>query len=262
MLKRRIIPKLLLRAGRTPGPRRMVLVTTLAFRESFEIGDPVSQAKVFEAQAADELVFLDLDASADRRRPLLDLVSKAAEEIFMPLGVGGGIRSAQDVRDLLRSGADKVVVNSAAAERPELLRELAGEFGSQCVVLSIDYRGGPDGRAEVFTRGGSRATGLDPLDWARRGVELGAGEILLTSIDRDGSRRGLDLPRVRALAESVPVPVIASGGCGSALHFVEGFRDGKADAVAAGTFFCFKDENQIQLRSQVRNAGIPVRRHP
>jgi cyclase len=261
MLKRRLIPKLQMRASRFAQGRRMVLVTTRQFGETVEIGDPVSQAKIYQAQAADELVFLDLDASGDNRQPMLEVVRRAAEQIFMPFAVGGGVRCLADFRALLSQGADKVTVNSAAVERPELISEAAQAFGAQCVVLSIDYRRGPEGAYRVWTHGGKVDTGLDPVAWAVRGQELGAGEIMLTSIDHDGARDGLDLDLTRRVSQGVTIPVITGGGCGLAEHFVQGFREGGADAVAAGTYFCFKDENPMQTRAQIKNAGIPIRLH-
>lgn len=260
MLKRRLIPKLQMKTA-TRGSDRKVLVTTRQFKEVFEIGDPVSQAKIYEAQAADELIFIDLDASADHRKPMLEIVRRAAEEIFMPFTVGGGVRSINDFRDLLSSGADKVSINTAAVETPDLISEASDVFGAQCVVLSIDYRSEKEGGPRVWIKGGRIQTALDPVAWAIEGEKRGAGEILLTSIDRDGMRCGLDLELTRRVAEAVSIPVIASGGCGAASHFVEGFQIGKADAVAAGSYFCFKDENPMQTRSQIRNAGIPIRMH-
>ena len=259
MLKRRLIPKLQMRRSR--GRNGMVLVTTIGFKESIQIGDPVSQARIYEAQAADELIFLDLDASRDERSTLVDVVRTAAEEIFMPFTVGGGVRTLEDFRLLLANGADKVSVNTAAVQDPSFLREAAGVFGSQCVVLSVDYQRESDGSYRVWTAGGSQRTDLDPVLWAREGERLGAGEILLTSIDRDGTRRGLDVELTRRVSDRVGVPVITSGGCGSASDFIEGFTEGDADAVAAGTYFCFKDENPMQTRSQIRNCGIPIRLH-
>jgi cyclase len=239
----------------------MVLVTTIRFDRVIEIGDPISQAKIYQAQAVDELVFLDLDASSDGREPLEKVIRSAAEEIFMPFTVGGGVKSSRGFRTLLASGADKVSVNSAAVEDPELITRASEAFGAQCVVLSIDYRVIADGSYRVWTRGGKSETGLDPVAWAVEGERRGAGEILLTSIDRDGTSRGLDIDLTRKVAESVSVPVITSGGCGLATHFVEGFIQGKADAVSAGTFFCFRDQNPMQTRSQISNAGVPIRLH-
>jgi len=239
----------------------MVLVTTVRFGEAIEIGDPVSQAKIYEAQAADELIFVDLDASSEDRGTLVDVVRQAAEEIFMPFTVGGGVRSTEDFRLLLSNGADKVSINTAAVEEPDLIGKAAGIFGDQCVVLSIDYRHDTDDAARVWTHGGGRETPLNPVEWAKEGESRGAGEILLTSIDRDGTRHGLDVDLTRQVADAVSVPVITSGGCGLARHFAEGFLAGGADAVSAGTYFCFKDENPMQTRSQIRNAGVPIRIH-
>ncbi len=261
MLKRRLIPKLQMRAVGAGSQRKMVLVTTIQFRESIEIGDPVSQAKIYQAQAADELIFVDLDASTENRETLVRIVRKAAEEIFMPFTVGGGIRTIADFRKMLENGADKVAVNTAAVKTPDLIDEASKTFGAQCVVLSIDYRQDPNGIYFVFTQSGSIKTGLDPVTWAVEGEKRGAGEILLTSIDRDGTRSGLDIEMTRRVVAAVSIPVITSGGCGQAAHFIEGFLYGKADAVSAGTYFCFKDENPIQCRSQIRNAGIPIRLH-
>ena len=261
MLKRRLIPKLQMRASHFGSSLRMVLVTTIQFRENIEIGDPVSQAKIYEAQAADELIFLDLDASSENRETMVDVVRKAAEEIFMPFTVGGGVRSMADFRKLLSNGADKVSINTAAVENPDLINEASDMFGAQCVVLSIDYRKGQPDAHRVWTNGGKVETSWDPVEWAIEGERRGAGEILLTSIDRDGTRRGLDVELNRRVAECVSIPVITSGGCGAAAHFVEGFLEGKADAVSAGTYFCFKDENPMQTRSQIKNAGIPIRLH-
>jgi len=250
-----------MRASRFGLTTRMVLVTTVQFGEVIEIGDPVSQAKIYEAQAADELIFLDLDASLENRETVIDVVRKAAEEIFIPFTVGGGVRCITDFRTLLSNGADKVSVNTAAVEAPDLINKASEIFGAQCVVLSIDYRRDGDDKCRVWVKGGRYKTDLDPVDWAVEGEKRGAGEILLTSIDQDGTRNGLDLALTKRVTEAVSIPVIASGGCGMASHFVDGFIVAKADAVSAGTYFCFKDENPMQTRSQVRNAGIPIRLH-
>ena len=247
MLKRRLIPKLQLKESRF-GTGRMVLVTTVRFGAVMEIGDPVSQAKIYQSQAADELIFVDLDASVKGRGPLATVVSKAAEEIFMPITVGGGVRTLADFRLLLSNGADKVCINTAAVETPDLINRAAEAFGAKCVVLSIDFRVQPDGTRRVYIRGGRDATNLDVADWAVEGQRRGAGEILLTSIDRDGTHAGLDVAATRDVVSRLSVPVIVSGGCGVAAHFVEGFQAG-ADAVAAGTFFCFKDQNPMQTRA-------------
>jgi cyclase len=261
MLKRRLIPKLQMKASRFGASTKMVLVTTIQFGDVMEIGDPVSQAKIYEAQAADELIFLDLDASSDNRGTMVEVVRKAAEEIFMPFTVGGGVRTIADFRKLLSNGADKVSINTAAVETPDLINEAAATFGAQCVVLSIDYRQESDGACYVWIKGGKIKTDLDPIAWAREGEKRGAGEILLTSIDRDGTRRGLDVPMIRQVATHASIPVIASGGCGLAAHFIDGFLEGNADAISAGTYFCFKDESPMQTRARIKNAGIPIRLH-
>ena len=239
----------------------MVLVTTVQFGQTMEIGDPVSQAKIYEAQAADELIFLDLDASIDNRDGVFHVIRTAAEQIFMPFTMGGGIRNFSNIREALSNGADKVSINTAAVETPDFINEAASKFGTQCIVLSIDYRMNKGGRYRVWIRGGNEETNLDPVQWAIEGANRGAGEILLTSIDRDGTRHGLDLQLTSQITGSVSIPVITSGGCGVASHFVDGFLIGKADAVSAGTYFCFKDENPMQTRAQIRNASVPIRLH-
>ncbi len=259
MVRKRLIPKLLLKKRRLGAAERMVLVTTRGYGQVVEVGDPVSQAKIYEAQFADELIFLSIDSSPiEPEAPLLDVLRRAASETFMPIAAGGGVRTTGDFELLLANGADKVCVNSAAVADPSLIERAAAMFGAQCVVVSIDYRRDAQGR-RVFVDGGRTATPLDPVEWAVRAAALGAGEILLTDIARDGSGAGLDVPTIRRVADRVPVPVIASGGCGLAQHFVEGFVDGRAEAVAAGTFFCFRDQNPMQTRAHVRNAGVPIR---
>jgi cyclase len=257
MLKRRLVPKLLLKASRYGAAGRMVLVTTVRFGAYVEVGDPVSQARIYQSQAADELILVDLDASVENRGPRLDVLDSAAQEIFMPITAGGGVRTLEDFRLLLAHGADKVSVNTAAVERPSLIDEAHAAFGASTIVVSIDYRG-LGSEARVCTRGGRTATAWHPVAWAKEVEGRGAGEILLTSIDRDGTHQGLDVDMVREAAAAVNIPVVASGGCGVAVHFVEGFRAG-ADAVAAGTYFCFKDQNPMQARAHIRNAGIPIR---
>jgi len=261
MLKKRLIPKLQMKKSRFGSTPKMALVTTIQFEETIEIGDPVSQAKIYQAQAVDELIFLDLEASVGNREVVIDVVRKAAEEIFMPFTVGGGISSLQDFCKVLSNGADKVSINTAAVENPDLINQAAGVFGNQCVVLSIDFRTEENGKQFVWTRGGKVRTDLDPIKWAVEGARRGSGELLLTSIDRDGTKQGLDLEITRKIVEKVSIPVIVSGGCGMAKHFVDGFIEGKADAVSAGTYFCYKDENPMQCRAQIKNAGIPIRIH-
>jgi cyclase len=261
MLKKRLIPKLQLKHSKIGISERLVLVTTLQFSKAIEVGDPVSQAKIYQAQAADELIFLDLDSDNQKRQPLANIIGKAAEQIFMPFTVGGGIKSLEDFRLLLSSGADKISINTAAVETPNFIEQAANQFGTQCVVVSIDYKQNIAGNYCVCIQNGQRETSLHPLDWAIECEKRGAGEILLTSIDRDGTGKGLDLALTQQVAEAVKIPVITSGGCGQTRHFIEGFSEGKADAVSAGTYFCFKDENPMQTRSQIKNAGIPIRLH-
>lgn len=260
MLKKRLVPKLLIRHRQLGRQLRPVLVTTRGYAETVEVGDPVSQAKIYEAQLADELIVLNIDGTPiGGDETMLGLIERLASETFMPLAVGGGVRSVADFAELLERGADKVTVNGAALDEPALLSEAAARFGAQCVVVSIDFRRDNDGGWSVVRDHGTRPAGRSLVDWALEAVDRGAGELLLTDVGRDGSGAGLAIEAVRAVAERVPVPVIASGGCGLAEHFVEGFRDGLAEAVSAGTFFCFRDQNPMQTRAHIRNAGIPIR---
>src|SRR5215469_16868960 len=225
VLKARVIPCLDVKDGR--------VVKGVNFVDLVDAGDPVAQAKFYDAEGADELCFLDITASAEDRSTLYDVVRRTAEQCFMPLTVGGGVREVEDIRRLLLAGADKASINTAAVARPEFVREAAEKFGSQCVVVAIDAKQSAPGRWEVFTHGGRRATGIDAVGWATRMTELGAGEILLTSMDRDGTRQGFDIALTRTISDAVGVPVIASGGVGNLNHFVEGVRDGHASAVLA-----------------------------
>lgn len=250
MLKRRIIPKLLLRHGRTVKGTRFV--------DLRDTGSPVTNARIYDAQGADELIFLDIEASAANRGLLFDIIAKTAEQVFMPFCVGGGVRTVEDVRALLLAGADKVAINTAAIETPSLISDAARQFGAQCVVVSVDFRrDGRDGR--VFIRGGRVDTGLEVVEVCRRAAELGAGEILLTSIDRDGTMSGYDLEITRQVADAVPIPVIASGGAGSSEHLAAAFREGHAAAVAVGSLFHFSDHCPIKVKAQLKIAGIDVR---
>lgn len=250
MLKKRLIPSLLLLDGRCVKGRN--------FRDFRDTGNPLTAARVYDAQGADELIFLDITATSQARATTLDIVQNVAGECFMPLCVGGGVRTIDDFRTLLHAGADKVSVNTAAWERPELIREAAGRFGNQCVVLSLDVRGG-EGTWEVWTRAGTHSTGFDPIEWARRGVELGAGELLVTSIDREGTMSGYDLELVRRVADAVDVPVIAHGGCGTLQHLVEAAQDGHADAVSCASMLHFTDQSIIKARAHMRTYGVNVR---
>jgi cyclase len=251
MLARRIIPCLDVKAGR--------VVKGIRFVGLKDAGDPVEAARAYDRAGADELVFLDITASSDRRDILLDVVARTAEQCFMPLTVGGGVRSVQDIRVLLRTGADKVAINTAAVLKPKLLSEGARAFGAQCIVLAIDAKRVRPGRWEVFLHGGRTPTGLDAVAWARRGARLGAGEILLTSMDADGTQDGYDLALTRAVSASVPVPVIASGGAGKLSHLVEVLKAGGADAVLAASIFHYKTFTIGQAKRYLKRHGIPVR---
>lgn len=251
MLKPRIIPCLDVRGGR--------VVKGINFVDLVDAGDPVEQAGVYDSQGADELCFLDITASHEGREPLLDVVARTAERCFMPLTVGGGIRGLEDIRALLLAGADKVSINTAAVRRPEFVAEAARKFGSQCIVVAVDAKRDAAGRHEIFTHGGREATGIEAIAWCRRMAELGAGEILLTSMDRDGTRRGFDIALTRAVADSVSVPVVASGGVGTLEHLVEGVRSGRASAVLAASIFHFGIFSIPQAKARFEEAGIPVR---
>ena len=251
MLKVRIIPCLDVDAGR--------VVKGVRFLDLTDAGDPVEQARVYDAAGADELCFLDITASHQNRDTILDVVARTAEQCFMPLTVGGGVRVLDDIRKLLLAGADKVSINTAAVARPEFVGEAAEKFGSQCIVVAIDAKSVAADRFEVFTHGGRRTTGLDAVAWARRMTELGAGEILLTSMDRDGTKLGFDLPLTRAIADAVPVPVIASGGVGTLDHLVEGVTQGHASAVLAASIFHFGTFTIAQAKGHMWRAGVPVR---
>jgi cyclase len=247
----RIIPCLDVKDGRT--------VKGINFVDLVDAGDPVEQARVYDAQGADELCFLDITASVDARDTLYDVVAGTADQCFMPLTVGGGVRTTDDVRKLLTSGADKVCVNTAAVERPEFVAEAAEKFGSQCIVVSIDAKKVGADKWEIYTHGGRRPAGIDALEWAKRMAAHGAGEILLTSMDRDGTKLGFDLALTRAVADAVTIPVIASGGVGTLDHLVEGIRDGHATAVLAASIFHFGTYTIVEAKTHMSAAGIPVR---
>jgi len=251
MLKSRVIPCLDVKDGR--------VVKGVNFVGLKDAGDPVEQAMIYDRAGADELCFLDITASSDRRGILLDVVRATAEKCFMPLTVGGGVRTEEDVRALLLAGADKVSVMTAAVQRPELVRELAEKFGSQCIVVAIDAKSvGPD-KYEVFTHGGRTATGIDAVAYAREVADYGAGEILLTSMDRDGTKTGFNLELTRAIADNVSIPVIASGGVGTLDHLVEGVRDGHASAVLAASIFHFGEYSIGEAKDYMDKSGIAVR---
>jgi len=249
----RVIPCLDVDAGR--------VVKGTNFVDLRDAGDPVELAARYDAEGADELVFLDITASSDARDTIVDVVTRTAEQVFIPFTVGGGVRVVDDARRLLRAGADKVSVNTAAFDRPELVAEIAGEFGSQCAVVAIDARarGGGSGSWQVFTHGGRTPTGMDAVEWAERVCGLGAGEILLTSMDRDGTKAGFDLDLTRAVADAVGVPVIASGGVGTLDHLVDGVTEGGADAVLAASIFHFGQHTIGEAKAAMAAAGITVR---
>lgn len=251
MLKTRIIPCLDVKDGR--------VVKGVNFVGLRDAGDPVEQARVYDKQGADELCFLDISASADNRATLYDMVEEVAKVCFMPFTVGGGVRELNDIRTLLLAGADKVSINTTAVTRPEFVREAAEKFGSQCIVVAIDAKGNPDTGFEVFTHGGRNPTGKDAVEWAKYMVSLGAGEILLTSMDRDGTKTGFNLPLTRAVADAVSVPVIASGGVGKMEHFIEGVKEGHASAVLAASVFHYGEFTVEQVKQEMARAGIPVR---
>lgn len=251
MLAKRIIPCLDVKDGR--------VVKGINFVNLRDAGDPVENAKIYNDEGADELVFLDITASHEQRKTMVDVVSRVAEQVFMPFTVGGGINSNEDIRDLLNAGCDKISINTSAVERPDFVKKASEKFGTQCIVIAIDAKRIPDGSWEVYVRGGREATGKDVVEWARQAESLGAGEILLTSMDCDGTKNGYDVELTRAVSETVSIPVIASGGCGNLEHFREALTDGKADAVLAASVFHFKEFSIKEVRDYLRDKGVPVR---
>jgi len=255
MLAKRIIPCLDVDNGR--------VVKGVKFVDIRDAGDPVEVARRYDSEGADEITFLDITASSDDRETMVHVVEQVASEVFIPLTVGGGIRVAEDVRRMLNAGADKVAINTAAVFNPEFVREASERFGSQCIVVAIDAkrvsREGEPSRWEIYTHGGRKPTGLDAVEWAKRMAEYGAGEILLTSMDRDGTKAGFDLELTRTIAEAVPIPVIASGGVGSLQHLVDGVKEGSADAVLAASIFHFAEYSIEQAKRFMALQGVEVR---
>jgi cyclase len=251
MLKIRIIPCLDVKDGR--------VVKGVNFVDLVDAGDPVEQAKIYDAAGADELTFLDITASHENRETIFDVVRGTADHCFMPLTVGGGVRAVADIRKLLLAGADKVSINTAAVDNPDFVREAAAKFGSQCIVVAIDAKRTGGGGYEIFTHGGRNPTGIDAVDWARRMAEYGAGELLLTSMDRDGTKSGFDIEITRRIADAVRVPVIASGGVGTLDHLVEGVREGHASAVLAASIFHFGTYTIAEAKAFMAGNGVAVR---
>ncbi|NIJ42244.1 cyclase [Parvibaculum indicum] len=251
MLKSRVIPCLDVKDGR--------VVKGVNFVDLRDAGDPVEAAQAYDAAGADELCFLDITASHEERAIIFDVVRRTAEHCFMPLTVGGGVRTVEDVRALLLSGADKVSINTAAVTNPEFVRQASEKFGNQCIVVAIDAKQVAPGKWEIFTHGGRKPTGIDAVEYAARMAELGAGEILLTSMDRDGARNGFDIALTRAVADAVAIPVIASGGVGTLDHLVEGVRDGHASAVLAASIFHFGEYTIGEAKQHMADADVPVR---
>ncbi|WP_343037786.1 imidazole glycerol phosphate synthase subunit HisF [Aromatoleum evansii] len=251
MLAKRIIPCLDVNAGR--------VVKGVNFVELRDAGDPVEIARRYDEQGADEITFLDITASSDARDTIIHVVEQVAEQVFIPLTVGGGVRTVEDVRRLLNAGADKVSINTAAVNNPQVVADAAGKVGSQCIVVAIDAKQTAPGKWQVFTHGGRNNTGLDAIEWAKKVAALGAGEILLTSMDRDGTKIGFDLALTRAVSDAVPIPVIASGGVGTLEHLAEGVSEGRADAVLAASIFHFGQHTVREAKELMRSRGIEVR---
>ena len=251
MLAKRIIPCLDVKDGR--------VVKGVNFVNLIDAGDPVENGKFYDSEGADELTFLDITASSDRRNIIIDMVKKVAETVHIPFTVGGGIRTLDDIRLILENGADKVSINTAAVENQKLITDAAKRFGAQCIIIAIDAKQNNNGGWTVYLHGGRTATELDAIDWAKKAEDLGAGEVLLTSMDKDGTKSGYDIPLTRAIAEAVNIPVIASGGVGNIDHMYEGLTEGKADAVLAASIFHFREYSIKQVKDELAARGVPIR---
>ena len=251
MLAKRIIPCLDVKDGR--------VVKGINFINLVDAGDPVENARIYNDEGADELVFLDITASHENRKTMVDVVRRVAEEVFMPFTVGGGISSNEDIRELLNAGCDKVSMNTSAVLRPELIKEASDKFGTQCVVVAIDAKRKDESSWEVYIKGGREATGIDAVEWAKKAEKLGAGEILLTSMDHDGTKEGYAIELTKAISEAVNIPVIASGGGGNLEHFFEALTKAKADAALAASVFHFKEFSIKEIKNYLRDKGVPVR---
>ncbi len=237
------------------------LVTTEKFNKIIEVGDPVSQAKIYEAQLADELILIDIGRYKGMKKDgfLIDVLRRVSKEVFLPLTIGGGVNNLQDIRTLLNNGADKVSINSSIVKNPQFLIDAVKAYGSSTIVASIDYMSDKKGRNNIFIEGGKNKQNICPIKWAKEVENLGAGELLLTNIDYDGTSKGLDLETLKTICKNSKIPVVISGGCGNASHFISGFKECKADGVAAGTFFSFQDQNPMQTRGHIQNAGFNIR---
>lgn len=252
MLKTRIIPCLDVNEGR--------IVKGVNFVDLIDAGDPVEQAKIYNDQGADELCFLDITATSDNRNTILDVVAKTADEVFIPLTVGGGVRTLEDIRNLLTAGADKIAINSAAISNPEFVREASTKCGNQCIVVAIDAKKTAENKWEIFTHGGRNETGIDAIEWAQKMAEYGAGELLLTSMDKDGTKSGFDLELTKTVSSSVSIPVIASGGVGTIQHLIDGVNIGGASAVLAASIFHFGEFTIDEVKNEMAKNNIPVRK--
>lgn len=250
-LKTRIIPCLDVNNGR--------VVKGVNFVDLIDAGDPVEQAKLYNDQGADELCFLDITATSDNRGTILDVVSRTADQVFMPLTVGGGVREIQDIRNLLEAGADKIAINSAAIKNPNFVREASNKCGNQCIVVAIDAKKISENKWEIFTHGGRKETGIDAVEWAERMTSYGAGEILLTSMDKDGTKSGFDLDLTKTITDKVSIPVIASGGVGNAQHLIDGIKIGGASAVLAASIFHFGEYTIAEVKAEMAKQNIPIR---